>query len=58
MRDGAPMRYFPLGAKSAMHVPLAVVEDLMPESGLEVHIAAPEGVSGTLVLDLGLMEIA
>ena len=30
MRDGKPMRYFPIGAKGAMHVPLAVVEDLLP----------------------------
>jgi hypothetical protein len=24
MRDGAPMRYFPIGAKDAVHVPLRV----------------------------------
>ena len=28
VRDGAPMRYFPIGAKSDVHVPLRVVEDL------------------------------
>jgi len=55
-RDGKPMRYFPIGAKSATHVPLAVVEDLHPESSLEVLIAAPEGVSGTVVIDIGLTE--
>ena len=55
-RDGKPMRYFPIGAKSATHVPLAVVEDLHPESALEVLLAAPEGVSGTAVIDIGLME--
>ena len=57
MRDGKLMRSFPLGAKSAMHVPLAVVEDLFPETKLTLLVGAPEGVSGTLVLDLGLMEI-
>ena len=57
LRDGTPMRLFPLGAKSGQHVPLAVVEDLCPDTRLELRLAAPEGVSGTLVLDMGLMEI-
>ncbi len=57
MRDGAPMRLFPLGAKSGLHVPLAVVEDLQPDTVISLGIAAPEGVSGHVVLDMGLMEI-
>jgi hypothetical protein len=56
-RDGKPMRYFPLGAKSDCHVPLAVVEDLRPDTELEVLVAAPASVSGTVVLDIGLVEI-
>ena len=28
LRDGEPMRWFPIGAKGDMHVPLRVVEDL------------------------------
>ena len=56
LRDGAPMRLFPLGARAATHVPLAVVEDLFPDTALELRVAAPEGVSGTVVLDMGLME--
>jgi hypothetical protein len=56
-RDGKPMRYFPLGAKSSAHVPLAVVEDIFPESKLEVLVAAPEGVSGVVVVDIGLLEV-
>ena len=55
-KNGVPMRYFPLGAQGSIHVPLAVVEDLHPETELEVHVAAPEGVSGSVVLDFGLME--
>jgi hypothetical protein len=55
-RDGKPMRHFPVGAKAAVHVPLAVVEDIFPESKLEVLVAAPEGVSGTVVVDFGLLE--
>ncbi len=56
-RDGAVMRLFPVGAKGAVHVPLAVVEDLEPDQAVAVAVAAPEGVSGTVVVDIGLMEI-
>ena len=57
MRDGKAMRLFPVGAKAAEHVPLTVVEDLQPDTRIEVHFAAPEGVTGHFVLDLGLVEI-
>ena len=56
-RDGKPMRYFPVGAKAASHVELAVVEDLEPETALDLFIAAPEGAAGSVLLDIGLMEI-
>lgn len=56
-KDGKPLRLFPIGAKAAVHVPLVVVEDIMPDSKLEVHVAAPNGASGELVLDIGLMEV-
>jgi hypothetical protein len=56
-RDGATLRIFPIGARAAMHVPLAVVEDLFPESRLEVLVGAPAGVQGQIVLDIGLIEI-
>jgi hypothetical protein len=56
-RDGKPMRYFPIGAKSHVHVPLAVVEDIFPETKLDVLLAAPPGSAGHLVLDIGLLEI-
>jgi assimilatory nitrate reductase catalytic subunit len=57
VRDGAPMRYFPIGARASTHVALAVVEDLEDGSTLELHIAAREGLTGTLVVDLGLVEV-
>jgi hypothetical protein len=57
LRDKKPMRYFPVGAKAGTHVELAVVEDLEPETLLEVLVAAPEGLSGSIVLDVGLVEI-
>jgi assimilatory nitrate reductase catalytic subunit len=57
VRDGAPMRYFPIGAKASCHVQLAVVEDIEDGSVLELHLAAPEGLTGTVVVDLGLVEV-
>lgn len=57
MRDGVPMRYFPIGARGDVHVPLRVVEDLLSGTTLELHLAAPEGVTGTIVLDVGLVEV-
>ena len=56
-RDGRPMRLFPVGAKGAMHVPLAVLEDIEPDTKVEVLVAAPTGTRGQIVLDLGLMEV-
>ncbi len=56
-RDGTPMRYFPIAAKGATHVALRVVEDLLGDTVLELFVAAPAGCSGTVVLDLGLVEI-
>ncbi|MCV7357812.1 molybdopterin oxidoreductase [Mycolicibacterium fluoranthenivorans] len=56
-RDGAPMRYFPIAAKGATHVALRVVEDLLGDTVLELCVAAPAGISGTVVVDLGLVEI-
>ena len=57
MRDHRPMRYFPLGAKAASHVQLAVVEDLLPDCRLDILLAAPEKITGSVVLDVGMIEI-
>ncbi|MBV9091955.1 MAG: molybdopterin oxidoreductase [Mycobacteriaceae bacterium] len=57
MRDGAPMRYFPIAAKGSTHVSLRVVEDLLADTVLEIFVAAPAEVIGTVVVDLGLIEI-
>jgi hypothetical protein len=56
-RDGKTMRYFPLGAKGNCHVSLAVLEDIFPESTLELLVAAPVGNSGTAIVDFGLIEL-
>jgi hypothetical protein len=57
MRDAAPMRYFPVGAKGALHAPLRVVQDLPAGTTIELHLAAPAGLVGVLVADLGIVEI-
>ena len=57
VRDGVPMRWFPIGAKADTHVPLRVVEDLTGGTVVELHAAAPEGVTGEIVVDLGLVEV-
>jgi hypothetical protein len=57
MRDGKPMRYFPIGAKADVHVPLRVVEDLDAGTAIELYVSAPVGVTGTVVVDLGLVEV-
>ena len=56
MRDGVPMRYFPIGAKGDVHVPLRVVEDIEGGSVIELQLVAPTGLTGSVVVDLGLVE--
>ena len=57
MRDGAPMRYFPIAARGSTHVSLRVVEDLLADTVLTLFVAAPKGLTGTVVVDAGLVEI-
>lgn len=55
--DGAPMRYFPIGARASIHVALTVVENIEDGTTLELQLAAREGLAGTMVVDLGLVEV-
>jgi hypothetical protein len=55
-KNGRRMRYFPIGAKGAIHVTLAIVEMIPAETELELLVGAPEGLAGTLVIDMGLSE--
>jgi len=57
-RQGAVMRYFPVGAKNAIHVALAVQEDISPDTAIEVLLAAPDGLDVSIVLDVGFMEVS
>lgn len=54
--DGAPVRYFPIPAQGATHVPLRLVEDFLEGAELGLALAAPESAAGTVVIDLGLVE--
>jgi assimilatory nitrate reductase catalytic subunit len=56
-RDSQPMRLFPCGSKSGIHVPLAIIDDLLPDSVIELLIAAPEGLTAKVMIDLGFVEI-
>jgi hypothetical protein len=57
LKGKKPFRFFPIGAKDAIHVQLAIVEDLDPESELELRVGAPQGLEGSVLVDLGLLEI-
>jgi hypothetical protein len=56
LRNGVPMRLFPVGARADTHVSLAVIEDLLPQTRVEIALSAPKGATGELVLDLGIVE--
>jgi hypothetical protein len=56
-RDDEVARLFPVGARSSVHIPLRITEQLLRDSTLELHVAAPEGASGTVVVDLGILEL-
>lgn len=56
MKNGDVMRLFPVGAGGTIHIPLAIVDDLKPGTDITVTIAAE--TSGTLVLDVGILEVA
>jgi assimilatory nitrate reductase catalytic subunit len=54
--DGTPIRYFPAGPKGDFHVPLVIVEAHPSGVLLEILIAAPRGLSGTVIVDAGILE--
>jgi assimilatory nitrate reductase catalytic subunit len=56
LQNDKVMRYVPVAAGSAMHVPLAIVDELQPGTEISIAVAAEEG-SGTLILDVGILEV-
>lgn len=57
MADGRPIRYIPLGPSANQHVPLAIVESHPAGTLLEVWLGAPKGVTGVIVIDVGLVVV-
>jgi len=55
--DGKPIRFFPIGARNALHVSLAVTEDLAPDSRITLQVAAKPDKEGLAVVDIGFVEI-
>ncbi|MGV3613711.1 MAG: molybdopterin oxidoreductase [Fimbriimonas sp.] len=51
------IRYFPIGPKHDCHVTLAIVESHPAGTQFELRLAAPKGLSGSIVIDIGLLEI-
>ena len=56
LKNGKVMRYVPVAAGGATHVPLAIVDDLRPGTDIEVVAASEE--AGTLILDVGILEVS
>ena len=54
--NGLPIRYFPVGPKADFHVPLSIVEAHPAGSRIEVCLAAPRGLTGSVVVDVGILE--
>ena len=56
-RNDEIMRHFPVGAFETIHIPLGVVEDLDAQTKIRVTLAAPQGVEGAIILDIGFLEL-
>ncbi len=53
--NGRVRRFFPISPQGATHVPLAIREGIDGETRVEIHLAAPAGVLGTVIVDAGLV---
>lgn len=56
--NSLPIRYFPVGPKADFHVPLSITETHPAGARIEVGLAAPRGLTGSVVVDVGLLEEA
>jgi len=56
--NGTPIRYFPVAPKGDIHVPLAIVEAHPADTLIEICLAAPRDLTGTVVVDVGLLEVS
>ena len=55
--DDKAIRYFPIGPKAHIHIPLVIVEPHAAGSVIDVGLGAPRGISGSVVVDVGVFEI-
>ena len=42
--------------RAGSHVPLAIIDDCLPGSMVELKIAAPEGLATKVMIDVGFVE--
>lgn len=54
--NGRPVRYFPVGPKADFHVPLSIIETHPAGARIEIALAAPRGLTGAVVVDVGILE--
>lgn len=54
--NGEPIRYFPVGPKGDFHVPLVIIESHLAGTKIEIAFAAPRAVTGSIVVDAGIVE--
>ena len=54
--NSQPVRYFPVGPKADFHVPLSITESYPAGAKIEVGFAAPRGLNGSVVVDVGILE--
>ena len=54
--NSRPMRYFPVGPKADFHVPLSITEAYPAGAKIEIGFAAPRGLNGAVVVDVGILE--
>ena len=54
--NSQPVRYFPVGPKADFHVPLSITESYPAGAKIEIGFAAPRGLNGSVVIDVGILE--
>ena len=54
--NSLPIRYFPVGPKADFHVPLSITEIHPAGAKIEIGLAAPRGLAGSVVVDVGILE--
>ena len=55
--DDKAVRYFPIGPKAHIHIPLVIVDPHPAGSVIDIGLGAPRGISGSVVVDVGVFEI-